>query len=247
VAVRFQKIRFVLSRRIFLCVCLGMFYPSVVPVVAQEAVEEEAPVADPKAYTPDPAEKLVALGPGVHKIKKNGNGVVTSLVTVGQARISTTLGRAKGIERARRVAALNADAEFSKWLSSRVSIAETEDSEDILLIENDGGEVPKETGKSVERSSRKMELMSEALVRGLQMIYVDQDPESEFLTVIKGWKADSAEGAKKVATLMAEGQSPSTGSPPLGGGSNTSAAAGSQGKAYSKKSASSDDAKDFLD
>ncbi len=215
--------------------------------LAQEPSTAEAPAADPKAYTPDPTEKLVALGPGVHKVKKNDNDAVTSLVTIGQARISTVLGKAKGLERARRTAALNADTEFSKWLKSKVSVAESEDSEDIILIENDGGKVPKETGKAVERTSRKMELFSEGLLRGLQVIHVDQDPESEMLTVIKGWKADTAEGTKKVAALMANEGDSTEGSALAGGG--TGSAKGGEGgdaKPYKKKSTSSDDADEFL-
>lgn len=213
---------------------------------AQEAATEEAPATNPKTYTADPAEKLVALGPGVHKVKKNDNGAVTALVTIGQARISMTLGKAKGLERARRAAALNADTEFSKWLKSKVSVAESEDSEDIILLENDGGKVPKETGKAVEKTSRKMELYSEGLLRGLQIIHVDQDPDSETLTVIKGWKADTAEGTKKAAALMADDGEPSEGGSFAGGGSDSTKTGGSEGKPYKKKSTSSDDADEFL-
>jgi len=227
-------------------VIVGGLAHSTPPAYAQEAATEEAPAADPKAYTPDPAEKLVALGPGVHKVKKNDDGAVTTLVTIGQARISTVLGKAKGLERARRSAALSADAEFSKWLKSKVSVAESEDSEDIILLENDGGKVPKETGKAVEKTSRKMELYSEALLRGLQIIHVDQDPDSETLTVIKGWKADTAEGTKKVAALMAQDGEPEVDGAAAGGVSGSATSDGGEGKPYKKKSTSSDDADEFL-
>lgn len=213
---------------------------------AQETATEEVPAADPKAYTPDPAEKLVALGPGVHKVKKNENGAVTALVTIGQARISTALGKAKGLERARRSAALNADTEFSKWLKSKVGVAESEDSEDIVLLENDGGKVPKETGKAVEKTSRKMELYSEGLLRGLQVIHIDQDPDSETLTVIKGWKADTADGTKKVAALMANDGEPEGGGAVASGAAGSAKSGGGEGKPYKKKSTSSDDADEFL-
>jgi hypothetical protein len=214
---------------------------------AQEAATEEAPAASPKAYASDPAEKLVNLGPGVHKVDKNDDGSVKRLVTIGQARISTALGKAKGIERARRAAALGADAEFSKWLKSKVTVAESEDSEDIILLENDGGKVPKETGKAVEKTSRKMELFSEALLRGLQVIHVDQDPDSEMLTVIKGWKADTAEGTKKVAALMADDGDAAGGGGLAGtGGGGAAGKVGPDGKPYEKKSTSSDDADEFL-
>jgi hypothetical protein len=225
---------------------LGHLIQPTLTAIAQEAATEEAPAANPAAFTPDPAEKLVILGPGVHKVKKNDSGAVTALVTIGQARISMALGKAKGLERARRSAALNADVEFSKWLKSKVSVAETDDSEDIVLLENDGGEVPKETGKAVEKTSRKMELYSEGLLRGLQIIHIDQDPDSETLTVIKGWKADTAEGTKKVAALMAADGEPAEGVSTAPNGQRAAAAAGGEGKPYKKKSTSSDDADEFL-
>lgn len=231
---------------------MAAFYVALSPafhraVQAQEAATEEAPAASPKAYASDPAEKLVALGPGVHKVDKNDDGSVKRLVTIGQARISTTLGKAKGLERARRIAALGADAEFSKWLKTKVTVAESEDSEDIILLESDGGKVPKETGKAVEKTSRKMELFSEALLRGLQVIHIDQDPESEMLTVIKGWKADTAEGTKKVAALMADDGDAAGGGGLAGtGGGGAAGKPGAEGKPYKKKSASSDEAEEFL-
>lgn len=242
-----NRFRFVVVLAIVAGMCLGLHNSGKATVKAQEAAVEETPPADPKAYTPDPAEKLVALGPGVHKIKKNGTGAVVSLVTVGQGRISTALGKAKGVERARRIAALSADAEFSKWLKSKVTIAESEDSEEIILLENAGGEVPKESGKAVEKTSRKMELFSEGLLRGLQVIYVDQDPDSETLTVIKGWKADTAEGAKRVAALMADESEPAAGSSASVGDRGATKSGGGEGKPYAKKSTSSDEAGDFLD
>jgi hypothetical protein len=216
------------------------------PLFAQEAVTEDAPAANPKAYAPDPMEKLVALGPGVHKVKKNDDGAVTALVTIGQARISTALGKAKGLERARRTAALNADTEFSKWLKAKVSVSESEDSEDIILLENDGGKEPKETGKAVEKTSRKMELYSEGLLRGLQVIHVDQDPESETLTVIKGWKADTAAGTKKVAGLMGDDGEPASEGASVGGGNTSTRSGSNEDKPYKKKSTSSDEADEFL-
>jgi hypothetical protein len=240
-----STVRFAEIASIFLLLIGGVMRAP--DVAAQEAVTAEPTATDPKAYAQDPTEKLVALGPGVHKVKKNDNDAVTSLVTIGQARISMTLGKAKGLERARRTAAQNADTEFSKWLKSKVSVAESEDSEDIILIENDGGKVPKETGKAVEKTSRKMELFSEGLLRGLQVIHVDQDPESEMLTVIKGWKADTAEGTKKVAALMAD-DGDATGGSALAGGGGGAAKGGEGGdaKPYKKKSTSSDDANEFL-
>ena len=44
--------------------------------------------------------------------------------------------------------------------------------------------------------------VSEGLVRGLQVLYVKTDGENKTLSVLKGWKADTAEGAKRVAANL---------------------------------------------
>ena len=61
-------------------------------------------------------DNLVKQGPGVHNIKKDDKGRVQSLVVVGQSRISTVLGAAKGKEVARKRAAQSANAVFVQWL-----------------------------------------------------------------------------------------------------------------------------------
>lgn len=225
------------------CLCCFHATPMAYP---QEAATEDTPAASPRAPASDATETLVALGPGVHLVKRSNNNAVTSLVTIGQARISTALGKAKGLERARRIASQSADIEFLKWLKSKVSVAETEDSEDIILLENDGGKVPKETGKALEKTSRKMELYSEGLLRGLQVIHVDQDPESEMITVVKGWKADTAEGTKKVAALMADDEEPVDRESIASGAVDSKTSSVTGEKPLKKKSTSSDDADDFL-
>jgi hypothetical protein len=45
--------------------------------------------------------RIAKLGPGVHAIKKDKQGRVMSCIIVGQARISTVLGKAKGLQDAR--------------------------------------------------------------------------------------------------------------------------------------------------
>ncbi len=71
--------------------------------------------------------KLAALGPGVHKIQKGKKGQITSCVVVGQARISTALGKAKGLELARDKANLDCSAQFVKWLKEEASVYQSSD------------------------------------------------------------------------------------------------------------------------
>src|SRR4051794_17830845 len=66
--------------------------------------------------------KIAELGPGVHAIKKDDRGRIKTCVVVGQARISTALGKAKGLETARTRARLAAAAEYRKWLSEKVTV-----------------------------------------------------------------------------------------------------------------------------
>ena len=196
--------------------------------------------------------KIAALGPGVHKIQKDKKGHITSCVVVGQARISTTLGKAKGLELARDKANLACSAEFVKWLKAEVSVYESNDEETVVLLENDGkgdGDTPKESGKSVEKSSKKMESLSKGLVRGLQLVHKEVDGDGKTYTIIKGWKSDTAEGVKKVAADLASDE------PKAKEGKNKKAT-GEAGDKKSKDkkietdiesdSATSDDAAEFL-
>jgi hypothetical protein len=154
-----------------------------------------------------PAEKtmakIAALGPGVHAIQKDKKGRITSCVVVGQSRISTALGKAKGLEEARKRAALSASAEFVKWLKQDVTIVENTDDETVTLLEGteeDNQDALKESGKAVEKTDTKIKSISQGLVRGLQVLYVRTEGESKTLTVVEGWKADTSEQVKKVAS-----------------------------------------------
>lgn len=221
-------------------------------VSAQEAAVEQPP-APAAGEVPkfDPIEALVKLGPGVQKIKKAPNGAITSLVVVGQSKISTVLGKARGLETARRNAELSARGAFTKWLKTDSSIIELSEQEGVILAENDGSGLT-ETGKAIDKSSAKMESVSSGLTRGLQLLHADQDPETEMFTVIFGWKADTAKGTKAVAALQADdagGEKPAGGASVTVGGGGARPGAGGGGAAnpsYEKSSATSEDADEFL-
>ena len=147
--------------------------------------------------------KIAALGPGVHAIQKDKKGRITSCIVVGQSRISTALGKSKGLEVARKRADLSASAEFVKWLKQDVTVVENTDDETVTLLEGteeDNKDTLKESGKAVEKTGSKMTSISQGLVRGLQVLDVKTDGESKTITVLKGWKATTAEGVKKVAS-----------------------------------------------
>lgn len=150
--------------------------------------------------------QIVALGPGVHNIQKDKKGRITSCIVVGQARISTALGKTKGSELAREKANLACSAEFVKWLKEEVTAYQSNDEETVILLEGTEGaddESLKESAKSVEKSSSKMESISKGLVRGLQIIHKAVDGESKTYTIVKGWKADTADGVKRISSDLA--------------------------------------------
>ena len=82
--------------------------------------------------------KIAALGPGVHAVKKDAKGRIATFVVVGQGRVSTTLGKAKGLEVARDKAKLDASAQLVKWLGEKVEVHQTSDDETILFVEGSG-------------------------------------------------------------------------------------------------------------
>lgn len=169
---------------------------------AAEAPAEERSVAE---LTRARYSELAKLPPGVllDSIRKDEKGHIASFLVVGKSRISTVLGKAKGIEIARGRANLQASAEFVKWLKQDVRVAEVLDDETIILMtgtEGSDGETSNESGKTIEKTSTRMEAVSRGLVRGLVAVYSEIDADNHEYIVIKGWKADTAEAVKKVAT-----------------------------------------------
>jgi len=196
--------------------------------------------------------KIATLGPGVHNIQKDKKGRITACVVVGQARISTALGKAKGTENARDKANLACSTEFVKWLKEEVNVYQSNDEETVTLLEgSEEGEDEslKESAKSVEKSSKKMESVSKGLVRGLQVLHKEVDGDGKTYTVVKGWKADTADGVKKIAADLASDE-------PESKKSKNKKATGEAGVKTSKDnkidkdiesgSATSDDAAEFL-
>lgn len=196
--------------------------------------------------------KLVELGSGVHKIQKNSKGLITSCVVVGQARISTALGKAKGLELARDKANIVCSAEFVKWLKEEVRVYQFNDEETVILLEgNEKGDADslKESGKAVEKSSKQMESVSSGLVRGLHLLHKKVDASGKTYTVIRGWKADTADGTKKLAISLASDKPEAKddkSKPPSGEDKEKKPKEGKIDKEIQSGSATSDDAHEFL-
>ena len=147
-------------------------------------------------------KRIAALGPGVHEVQKDKKGQITSCIIVGQARISTALGKAKGIELARDKANLDCSAQFVKWLKEEVSVYQSNEDESIILMEGSEekeNDSLKESAKSVEKSSKKMESVAKGAVRGLQMLHKETDGNGKTYTVVKGFKASNLDALKKLS------------------------------------------------
>jgi hypothetical protein len=184
--------------------------------------------------------KLVDLGPGVHKVKTNKRGEITSCVVIGQARISTVLGKTKGVMTARTQARLAAVAEFRKWLKENVSVYEKSENEAIMVLEGKEGageDSLKEAGKAVEKTSTRYESFAQGVVRGMQIVHVDVNAEDKQLTLVLGWDRATSEATKKVASDLEDDTPGGKGGTP---GKKTD-------KTIKTKKSTSDEAKKFID
>jgi hypothetical protein len=181
--------------------------------------------------------KIAQLGPGVYAVKKDDQGRIKTCVVVGEARISTVLGKAQGLETARTRARLAAAAEFRKWLNEKLTVYEKSESETITLIEGAAGgdkDVLKESGKAVEKTTKRYETVADGLVKGLQVLHVEVSGDDKTYTVVLGWDAETAKAA---GTVDGDGKKE---------GGKEGDARKDGDKKIDSKSVTSDDAKKFI-
>jgi hypothetical protein len=159
---------------------------------------------------------IAQLGPGVHAIKKDAKGRITSCIVVGQSRISTVLGKAKGLQTARERARLDASAQFTRWLRELVLVFSKSDDETILFLEgseDNDKDALTESGKAVEKTSQKMVSIALGLVRGLQLLHVEVSDKDKTYTIVMGWDAKTAAATRDVKEINDTGISSTTGKP----------------------------------
>lgn len=132
--------------------------------------------------------KALSETQGVSKVILNKKKQIITVYVNGRAPISTTLGKTRGIEAARKRADQNANAELVKWLSSKVTIIEDTKDETITVIEGmENGEegALQETAKAIEKSTTKFTAVAENMVRGLTVAHIEQNGEDKLMVVIK--------------------------------------------------------------
>ncbi len=148
-------------------------------------------------------DNLVKQGPGVHNIKKDDKGRVQSLVIVGQSRLSTVLGAAKGKELARKRAAQSAKTAFVQWLGEAVVVCENAENETTLFLqgeESNDKNALSEAGKAVEKNTDTYKSVAAGLVRGLTLLHTNLNAEDKECSVVYGWSLANAKSAKDTAT-----------------------------------------------
>lgn len=174
-------------------------FPQETATAVASAPAPAAAATDPSAKPEDTVQSLAGLGKGVHKVKKTDDGHFRSCVVVGQARISTALGAAKGMMTAQRNAKLDAESAFVMWLKSNTkSVEQSGDKTEFVLKGDETGS--SESASSTETSSSLVQTTAEGAIRGLSLI--GKDVSGEILTLVYGWKPDYAEITREVAAEM---------------------------------------------
>lgn len=157
-------------------------------------------------------KRLADLGPGVHEVKAE-NGRLKSLKVVGQDRISTVLGAAKGLQTAQKRATLKANAAFVEWMKNNVASVSAMGDESIVTLkgEKEGDkESLTEQAKSVETTTEGIAQAATGLVRGLTLVAKDQTADT--LTLVYSWSPEKANLAK-AAQKDNESDQPYAGTP----------------------------------
>ena len=143
---------------------------------------------------PDPTEELmddvVAQGPGIHCIKRDGKGRLRTLLVVAEASIDTAKAVAEGKETARNKAVRNAQNQFSAWIAEAVVVCKNATNETTLFVKSDGNkQAIDDAGNAIEINSESGKRIMARLVRELRLLHLDIRAEDKTYTVVYGWMA----------------------------------------------------------
>ena len=133
--------------------------------------------------------------------------MISKMVVVGAARISTVLGAADGLQTARNEARLRAVGKFRQFLEEKVSVTETSETERTLKLEGDGNDLA-ESGKKISKNTEKYKTFSEGMVRGMQVLgykTVKLNEKERMYVMVMGWSKDLADKTRAVAGELDRG------------------------------------------
>lgn len=153
-------------------------------------------------------KRLADLGPGVHEVKAE-NGRLKSLKVVGQDRISTVLGAAKGLQTSQKRASLKANAAFVEWMKNNVASVSAIGDENIVTLKGDGENLTEEA-KEIQTTTEAVAQAATGLVRGLTLVAKDQTADT--LTLVYSWSPEKANLAK-AAQKDNDSEQPAAGTP----------------------------------
>jgi hypothetical protein len=140
--------------------------------------------------------------PGVANVEKDEHGELQYLIVVGQARISTVLGKGKGLEIAKQRAAAAAKGAFLQWLKENAKLYERSEDGTInirVVEKEDAKKKDTEVSKGVEVTERKFESAAQGLIRAMQSVHGEVTDKGETWAVVMVFDAADAKAAKKVA------------------------------------------------
>lgn len=133
---------------------------------------------------------------GIQSIKKDANGRIVSVVSIGRAPLTSALTKAKAKNQAFKKADANARAEFMKWLTTAVVYTRI-DQDDIAIVQHGESLGDAGSGKASEKSEA-TELTQEQIVsvaagfvKGMVQIGAGMNDDGEAVVVL-GWNADLA-------------------------------------------------------
>lgn len=133
---------------------------------------------------------------GIQNIKKDANGRIVSVVSIGRAPLTSALTKAKAKNQAFKKADANARAEFMKWLTTAVVYTRI-DQDDIAIVQHGeslgdaGSGKASEKSEATELSQEQIVSVAAGFVKGMVQIGAGMNDDDEAVVVL-GWNADLA-------------------------------------------------------
>lgn len=133
---------------------------------------------------------------GIQNVKKDENGRIVSVVSIGRAPLTSALTKAKAKNQAFKKADANARAEFMKWLTTAVVYTRI-DQDDIAIVQHGeslgdaGSGKASEKSEVTELSQEQIVSVASGFVKGMVQIGAGMNDDDEAVVVL-GWNADLA-------------------------------------------------------
>lgn len=133
---------------------------------------------------------------GIQNVKKDANGRIVSVVSIGRAPLTSALSKARAKNQAFKKADANARAEFMKWLTTAVVYTRI-DQDDIAIVQHGdslgdaGNGKASEKSEATELSQEQIVSVASGFVKGMVQIGAGMNGDGEAVVVL-GWNADTA-------------------------------------------------------